>query len=119
MSARRRRWGRSTASQAKTSSSSDCATKSPSTGSSPAIAPESQISTTTAGGPRKAATPSTSSRARSRARTGDGGSGGRGGGSSEDRKRGGEGKSVSVRVDLGGRRMIKKKTKNQHNITPN
>src|SRR3546814_6430990 len=60
MSARRRRWGRSTASQAKTSSSSDCATKSPSTGSSPAIAPESQISTTTAGGPRKAATPSRS-----------------------------------------------------------
>src|SRR3546814_14449457 len=32
-----------------------------------------------------------------------------------DRKSGGEGKSVSVRVDLGGRRIIKKKTtKKQH-----
>src|SRR3546814_20610916 len=32
-----------------------------------------------------------------------------------DRKRGVEGKSVSVRVDLGGRRIIKKKKENQTN----
>src|SRR3546814_17566037 len=30
-----------------------------------------------------------------------------------DRKRGGTGNSVSVRIDLGGRRIIKKKKKNQ------
>src|SRR3546814_18296761 len=36
------------------------------------------------------------------------------GGQVRDRKSGGEGKSVSVRVDLGGRRFIKKKKKNNH-----
>src|SRR3546814_21029776 len=35
------------------------------------------------------------------------------------RKSVGEGKSVSVRVDLGGRRIIKKKNNNQHLCIPN
>src|SRR3546814_12736106 len=38
-------------------------------------------------------------------------------GQASDRKRVVEGKSVSVRVDLGGRRIIKKKIKSKHTYT--